>query len=531
MNAKHFQTGYLGLVVLVLLVGCSGGDVSPTLNIEPVQPFPPVATSEPVTTHGVITGLGSVTVNDVRYATGGAVITIDGEPGTLVGLERGQIVTLSGEIAGAGNSGTASTIRFDANVAGPIESLDGPAGRLVVMGQTVHTGPDTLFGTAIDPSTFAGLAAGTTIRVSGFADAQGDLHATWLAATSDMDRQLIGKVRDHDIANLLFRIGRLTVDYSGALVIDLTGGAPADGMMVKVVGTLVDSILKAERLVTAPAVAGTPGRRVQVAGMITRFVSPTDFALNDIAAATRAGTGFVNGLAADLGVNTEIVVDGEFGGDGSLLADRITFGRVADPTVTATFDVADFDEVAVSSVFHVTIEQGPTYSVAVTADEEVMQNVNVTTSGDRLNITLLMGDNNADTLEAMVTMPVLNRIDLSGVVSVRLDGFAQSHLMADVAGVSRLTGHDLDIDSLSAIISGVSQLDFANIRPLGSADIHVSGVSTATVNMDEGSVLTGSVTTGQGTGTSGLFYYGSDAVVDVQTDGHSSVVRLGDTRP
>ena len=531
MNAKHYQTGYVGLVVLALLVGCSGGDVSPTVNIEPGPVFPPVLSTEPVTTHGVITGLGSVTVNDVRYATGGAVITINGAPGTLTDLERGQIVTLSGEINGDGNTGTASTVRFDADITGPVDSLDPSTSRLVVMGQTVLTGPDTLFGTAIDPVTFAGLAAGSTVQVSGFTDANGDLHATWVAATPDQARQLIGEVGDHDTTNLLFTVGRLTVDYSSALVIDLPGGAPATGMKVKVVGTMADGILMVETLATAPAMAVVPGRRCQLAGIITRFVSPTDFDLNDMPATTRTGTGFVNGLAADLGVNTEIVIDGDCSSDGRLVADRITFGRVIDPTTTASFDFADFDEVAVSSVFNATITQGPEFAVAVTVDEDVIENVDVTQTGNRLNVALRLADNNADTLEATITMPALHRIDLTGVVNVRLDGFVQSHLIADVDGVSRLTGHGLDLDSLSATVSGVSQLDFADIRPLGNADVRVSGVSRATVNMDVGSVLTGSVTTGQGTGTSALYYYGSDVVIDVQADSHSSVVRLGDTRP
>ena len=40
MNAKHYQTVYLGVVVVALLVGCSGGNVSPTVNIPPIQPLP-----------------------------------------------------------------------------------------------------------------------------------------------------------------------------------------------------------------------------------------------------------------------------------------------------------------------------------------------------------------------------------------------------------------------------------------------------------------------------------------------------------
>ena len=74
-------------------------------------------------------------------------------------------------------------------------------------------------------------------------------------------------------------------------------------------------------------------------------------------------------------------------------------------------------------------------------------------------------------------------------------------------------------------------LDLGEVQPIGSADVDISGVSQATLNMGVGSVLTGSVRTGQGTGESMLFYYGTDTSVNVTTDFQSRVIRLGDTRP
>jgi hypothetical protein len=49
--------------------------------------------------------------------------------------------------------------------------------------------------------------------------------------------------------------------------------------------------------------------------------------------------------------------------------------------------------------------------------------------------------------------------------------------------------------------------------------------------MDVGSRLSGSVSTGQGTGASTLFYYGSNVVPDVVTGANASLVWLGETRP
>jgi len=43
--------------------------------------------------------------------------------------------------------------------------------------------------------------------------------------------------------------------------------------------------------------------------------------------------------------------------------------------------------------------------------------------------------------------------------------------------------------------------------------------------------LAGSVRTGQGTGNSRFFYYGTSVNVNVTTDALSVLMRLGDTRP
>lgn len=204
-------------------------------------------------------------------------------------------------------------------------------------------------------------------------------------------------------------------------------------------------------------------------------------------------------------------------GTGSTLA--------ADPTTTVTFDFSDFTEISVVSVFRVAVTQSADFLVEVTIDEDVVDRVDVTQSGSRLRIGLLPGNADIETLEAVVTLPVLDSIDLSGVVNVTLNDFAQSELTVNVAGVSRLLGDSLMISDLTASVSGVSQLDFGNVRPLGNASIDVSGTSVATLNMDVGSTLTGSVA-----GTSKLSYFGTNVEVVVTTDAFSSVIKLGETR-
>ncbi|MDH3491781.1 MAG: DUF5666 domain-containing protein [Gammaproteobacteria bacterium] len=532
MNTQIVRSRHPRLALLLLLSACSGGGINVSIEGPTIAPGGPLPTSEAITAHGVITGLGGVAVNGVDYSANAATVTINGRPGTLSELRLGQIVTVTGRINSGGQSGVANRIDLETNLIGPVESIDAAIGQLVVMGQTVTRNASTLFANGIDPFTFAGLAVGSVVQISGYADATGAIRATRIdPAVGNAELQILGTVAGLDLANLLFTINRLTVDYSNAVFIDLPGGAPSDGMRVKAFGTLYGGLFTVERLVAAPRMVGNTGRRVQTGGVITRFDSTTDFDIDGFAASTNAQTVFLNGDAANLALNAEIVIDGNLASGNHIMANRVTFGHLVGNTATLTFGFRDFTEINVPTVFNVTVSQGPDFSVAVTVDEDMRSRIDVTQTGSRLNISLLPGNGDIGTLDAFVTMPVLERIDLAGVVNARLNDFNQTRMTVNVGGVSRLQGNALTIGDLTANVSGVSLLNFGEIRPITKADINIGGVSQAMLNMSVGATITGSVGTGQGTGVSTLFYYGTNVAVNVSTDALSTVVKLGETRP
>lgn len=524
---------FAALLIATMLVACSGGGIDVAVQGPVITPsFPPAQTSEAIKAHGTITGLGGVTINNVRYLTNSTLVTYNGDPGALSDLRHGQVVTLAGRIDSGGGVGTADHIYFDANLIGPVDNIDAGNRQLIVMGQTVSVDQDTLFDGGIDPATFGGLSVGGLVEISGYANAAGVVLATRIdRAPASAEYQLIGQVEDLDLANQLFAVNRLTLDYSAALLIELPGGAPANGMAIKVIGTISGGLFHVERIAAAPSLTGNSGLRVQAAGVINRFNSLADFDINGYAAAVNAGTLYFNGDAGDLGLNADLVIDGNLASNGRITANRITIGRAVGSTVTLAFDYRDFTEINVPTIFNVMVTQGPEFSVEVVIDAEAGNRVNVTQTGAALNIALEQADGNLTTIDAFVTMPLLDKVGVTGVATVTLNGFNQPEMNLQVGNVSQLIGRDLTIDILTADVSGVSRLDLGDIRPIGYADIRVSGVSQATLNMDIGSTITGSVATGQGTGTSTLFYYGTNVVVDVTTDSSSSIVRLGATKP
>ena len=525
----------LALFALALVAACSGGNIDVAVggvNLPPGS-MPAFPNSEPVVAQGAITGLGDLTVNGTRYDADGASVLVDAQPGVMSDLKLGHVAVLTGRISAAGLTGQASTIHMHSSVTGPVERIAAGEGRMTVMSQTIWLGPETHYSDGIDPATLDGLSTGDRVRISGYADAAGNIRATRVeTAAANSPLQLVGEVSGLDIANLLFDINQLTVDYGGAVVIDLPGGAPENGMTVRLIGTLSNGLFVAEQLVAGPELAtGGPGQRVQLGGIVTRFASIADFEVNGVAATADSASTFSNGGRGDLELNARVTIDGEFRTGGSVRVAHVTFGEVTGHRATLSYDVDAFTSISVPTVFGISVTQGARYSVEVIVDEAAANRVDVTKNGSTLTVALQPGDGQIETLEARVTMPVLDRIDLTGVVNARLYDFDQAEMTINVGNVSKLRGESLRIGHVQATVSGVSHMDLGDIRPIAQADIAVSGVSQATLNMDVGSRLSGSVSTGQGTGASALFYYGSNVALDVETGDNASLVWLGETRP
>ncbi len=483
---------------------------------------------------GPITALDSVTINGIRYSTSAANVVINGVPGNLTDLKLGQVVSVEGEANLSEAIGNAEVLRHSAMIIGPVENIDPAQKQLIVMGQTVTANTDTVFDPLIDPDTFAGLAVGSTAQISGFRNADGEVVATRIEAdTLSAGMQLVGTVAGLDLANLLFTIGRLTVDYGTATVIDLPMGMPTDGLLVVIRGSLIDGILVVDEIADGASVAAEPGQRVHLTGVVTHFTSPDDFDLNGFSVTTDSGTRFVNGSSAEIQVNSKVTVDGEVApGGGIVLATYVSLGQPNAPRITRLIDFENFTMISLLGLCRVTVTEGPDYSIAVTASSDIVDDVQVIQNGDSVSFGPPPGDENA-LFTVVVTMPVLNRVDVGAgsLANVTLRDFNQAQMTVNVDGVSLLRGDSLAINGLTATVSGVSLLSFGGISPIGSASIEIDGVSQATLNMGVGSNLSGSVSTGAGTGESRLFYYGTGVILNVTTDAQSIVTQLGETRP
>ena len=107
---------------------------------------------------------------------------------------------------------------------------------------------------------------------------------------------------------------------------------------------------------------------------------------------------------------------------------------------TWEYDFADFTSVNVSSAFTVDITRSDSYRVSITANENLLDYLDVRQVGKTLYIGLKRAIYTNTRQEATITLPELRKLGLSGASRGSLSGFSSTgHLEFDVSGASSLT--------------------------------------------------------------------------------------------
>jgi len=221
---------------------------------------------------------------------------------------------------------------------------------------------------------------------------------------------------------------------------------------------------------------------------------------------------------------------------------------------TEEFYFSDFTRVDIGSAFEVNIVQSDSYSVSVTADDNLFDYIQVSKMGTTLKIDLKTAQYIDITTRAEISMPQLRGLELSGATHGTVSGFSSTESLDievsgassldlaemsagdvefDVSGASKVTGDitasDAKFDlsgastaqlegSASDIVvkaSGASHVELAGF-PVNNADINFSGASTGTVNLD--GRLDANLS-----GASKLSYIGEPTMGTINTSGGSTL--------
>ena len=204
---------------------------------------------------------------------------------------------------------------------------------------------------------------------------------------------------------------------------------------------------------------------------------------------------------------------------------------------TEEYDFSDFDRVEVSSAFEFEISRSNSYSISIAADDNVIERVKVTKEGDNLKISLETTPRLGSlTLKAVVTMPYLRGLAVSGASRGTISGFSSANDMdIKVSGASKVAGDiraddvDFNVSGASAVqlegsannivanVSGASRFNLGDFM-VNNANITFSGASTGTLN------LSGKLDANL-SGASKLSYIGEPTMGYINTSGASALRR------
>ncbi len=168
---------------------------------------------------------------------------------------------------------------------------------------------------------------------------------------------------------------------------------------------------------------------------------------------------------------------------------RVLIAVDSGPLTTKEYSFGDFSAVDVGSAFKVDIIPADSFSVKVTAGENLFKNIKVVKTGSTLKIYIedwhfTIGD---QTLEARITMPGLQGLNLSGAAKGTVKGFRSGHdFSAEISGASTLD-MDMETGNFTGEISGASKVT-ARLKST-SADIGLSGAGKLKMDIETGSFV------------------------------------------
>lgn len=286
-------------------------------------------------TMGRITNFGSIFVNGIKFDVDNAAFSRDGLVSTGQSeFSVGEFIVINGSVDASGTAGVATTVEFRDALEGAVTKVSTDGVTIEVLGQSIKTDALTvLHGFAL----LTDLTLGNIVEVSGVVDASGVITATSIRLKSASfvvgvsENEVKGTVSNLNEVNRTFTIGNITVEYGSARFEGFGAKNLANGQFVEAKSdtNLVGNNLRATEIeLEDEFISLSANSEAEIEGIVTRFSTSTNFAVNGIPVTTTSGTQFSNGTQATLGLNVFLEVEGRVNTSGVLVADEISFEDV-----------------------------------------------------------------------------------------------------------------------------------------------------------------------------------------------------------
>jgi hypothetical protein len=160
-----------------------------------------------------------------------------------------------------------------------------------------------------------------------------------------------------------------------------------------------------------------------------------------------------------------------------------------DETISKTYDLSGFDSIDIAGVYELDVRVGGDYSIALSGPAYEMNRVEVSVKNGVLELDQRKRQrgeknrSNRDGVEAVITLPNLTGVNVSGVVDGKIAGVDADSFKLNISGVGELSVEG-ECGALDANLSGVGDLDAEGLE-CRTADVRVSGVGSASVFASE----------------------------------------------
>lgn len=150
-----------------------------------------------------------------------------------------------------------------------------------------------------------------------------------------------------------------------------------------------------------------------------------------------------------------------------------------------TLDLAGFDRIEIAGVYDLDVRVGPDFSITLTGPAYEMDRVEASVENGALVLDQRKRKkrekkrNQRDGVEAVITLPSLTALKVSGVVDGQVADVDSDRFDLNLSGVGDIT-IDGECGVLDARVSGVGDLSARNLE-CREADVRVSGVGSASV--------------------------------------------------
>jgi hypothetical protein len=153
--------------------------------------------------------------------------------------------------------------------------------------------------------------------------------------------------------------------------------------------------------------------------------------------------------------------------------------------ITEQEDYTDFTEVEIESAFEYNVTESATFSISITADDNIMRYINVAKVGSKLKVR--MGNVSLRNVhyEVNITMPSLSMLSINSASRGSVDGFDSTAALAlTVSGASRLTMVDMSAGAVTANVSSASNVtgtlnaSSLNLNDSGASTVQIEGEAT-----------------------------------------------------